>query len=333
MNYAVIGTGYWGTNHVRVAAELLAEGEIDSLVLCDIDEPRVAEMADNYGVEYATEYTRLSDLGVDAAVVASPSPTHRTVATDLLRAGVDVLVEKPLALTSEAAWDIVEAADECDRTLGVGHIFRYHPALRDLKRRIDRGELGEIIYLSTNRYAFRAPRPETGVLYSLAVHDVDIYGYLLDDRPTDIHCQLDSTVRDGVAETATLTLSYGETTGVINESWNVPVFGKRRDLTVVGSERSAYVDYLEDTTVELYDATMVHENGDFRARSEGKTVHEAPQTEPLRAEVEEFVAACRERRCPEASGRVGARTVELLEDAERSAERGQVVTPDGLLQD
>jgi predicted dehydrogenase len=328
VNYAVIGTGYWGTNHVRVAAELLDAGELDSLVLCDIDGDRVAEIAGNYGVESTTDYGSLPEMGVDAAVVASPSSTHREVATDLLTAGVDVLVEKPLALSSEDAWDIVGTAGSCGRTLGVGHVFRYHPALRDLKRRIDRGELGRITYLSTNRYAFRAPRADTGVLYSLAVHDVDIYSYLLDAWPTSLYCRLDSTVREGIDETATLTLSYGDVTGVINESWNVPVFGKRRDLTVVGTERSAYVDYLEDTTVELHDAAMVRENGEIRARSEGKTVHEADPKEPLRAEVEAFIEACRTGEEPSASGQVGARTIELLEEAERSAATGESVTPE-----
>jgi len=64
-------------------------------------------------------------------------------------------------------------------TPGVGHIFRYHPALVALEWRIDRRELGPIKYLQTRRFSFRVPRTATGVLYSLAVHDVDVYDYLL----------------------------------------------------------------------------------------------------------------------------------------------------------
>lgn len=329
-DYAVIGTGYWGSNHVRVAAELLEAGEISSLVICDVDESRAAELADTYGVPYETDHAELVDRGVDAAVVATPSPTHRSVATDLLETGVDVLVEKPLALSSEDAWAIVDAADEHDQVLAVGHIFRYHPALTDLKRRIDRGELGRIKYLWTNRFAFRAPRATTGALYSLAVHDVDIFSHLLGDRPERLYCELDDTVREGVDETVTMTLSYPNATGLISESWHVPVFGKQRDLVVVGSERSAYVDYLEDTVVELFDATVTDTGNGYQARQEGSHVYETESSEPLRVEAEAFVEASEQGDTDplRAPGRVGAAAVELLELAEESAETGQAVTPD-----
>jgi predicted dehydrogenase len=328
MKYGVIGTGYWGSNHARVAAELADEGFIDSVVLCDMDESRVEELASSYGVEYTTEYTELGPVGVDAATVATPSPTHHEIATHLLRDGVDCLVEKPLALNSEDAWDMVETAEETGGTLGVGHIFRYHPALNDLKSRIDRGELGEIKYMNTARFSFRVPRATAGALYSLAVHDIDISNYLLESRPESLYCNLDRFVREDVDETATVVLDYGEATSVINESWQVPVHGKRRDLTVVGSEKAAYIDYLEDTVVEMYDSRITHDDGEMRAVSEGKQVYETENKEPLKVEVSEFVEACRSDAPLRATGRVGAETVELLELSEESSAEGEVVEVD-----
>lgn len=325
MKYAVIGTGYWGSNHVRVGVELVEEGVLDSLVLCDVDESRAEDLASNYGVEYTTDYTELPELGVDAATVATPSTTHREIAVDLLDAGLDLLVEKPLALTSEDSWAIVDAAEMNDATLGVGHIFRYHPALNELKDRIDRGELGEIKYLNTNRFSFRVPRETTGVLYSLAVHDVDVYAYLLEETPNAIYCNLDSIIREDIDETATLVLDYDDATGVINESWQVPVFGKRRDLSVVGSQRSAYMDYLDDTQLELFDAYVTEEDGNYHTHSEGKHVYETEQREPLRVEISEFIEASRAGDNPRASGEVGARAVEILEHAQRSNESNEVI--------
>jgi len=329
MQYAVIGTGYWGSNHVRVAAELAEAGVIDEVVLCDVDESRVTELAGSYGVRAVTDYAELSSLGVDAATISTPSPTHHEIATTLLRDGIDVLVEKPLALDSTEAWDLVSTADEEDRTLAVGHIFRHHPALCELKRRIDRGELGRVKYLSTNRFSFRTPRATTGVLYSLAVHDVDISNYLLDDHPEWLYCSTDSIVREGIDETATLVLDYDDATSVINESWQVPVFGKRRDLVVVGSEKSAYIDYLDDTVLELYDSRIVERNGTLSAREEGKQVYEAPTSEPLRAEIEEFISASQGRSTLSAPGSVGAHAVDLLELAERSADRNETLRVEG----
>src|SRR6056297_3442212 len=119
MRYGVVGTGYWGKNHVRVAKELLDQGDLDEVVLCDTDENRVASLAETYDLPYETD---IEQLDVDAATVATPSTTHRRVAKSMLERDIDLLVEKPLALTSGDAWDIVQAADDNDCTLGVGHI-------------------------------------------------------------------------------------------------------------------------------------------------------------------------------------------------------------------
>lgn len=326
MRYGVVGTGYWGKNHVRVAKELLDQGDLDEVVLCDTDENRVASLAETYDLPYETD---IGQLDVDAATVATPSTTHRRVALSLLEREIDLLVEKPLALTSGDAWDIVEAAEDNDCTLGVGHIFRYHPALVALKRRIDRGELGRIKYLQTRRFSFRVPRSTTGVLYSLAVHDVDIYDYLLGRRPDSVHGQLDSFVREEIVETATITLEYGNTSGVINSSWQVPVFDKKRDLVVVGSNRSAYVDYLQNTKLELFDAEVFSDPDDgLKSRNDGAISHSADDREPLKVEVESFVEASRAGEQPPADGTVGARAVETLEHAEESARKKNVVRLD-----
>lgn len=326
MNYAVIGTGYWGSNHARVAAELVDEGVLDSVVLCDIEKNRVTELAESYGVDYTTEFTELPERGVDAVTIATPSATHHEIATHLLENGVDCLVEKPLALTSDDAWDIVDVAENENRTLGVGHIFRYHPALRNLKERIERGELGRIKYLNTIRFSFKVPRDTAGALYSLAVHDIDISNYLLDSEPTSLYCNLDSHIRDDVDETATIVLEYGSATSVINESWQVPVFGKRRDLTVVGSEKVAHIDYLEDNVVEMYDSRVTGHGETLRVQEEGKQVYETESEEPLSVEVESFISACRADEQPSTSGEIGAKTVELLELSQQSSDENRVIT-------
>lgn len=307
MRYAVIGTGYWGSNHARVAAELADEGVIDDVIFCDRDEERVKAEASTYGVEWTTDYRNLPELGTQAAVVATPSKTHRKIAVFLCRAGIDVLVEKPLAPTSEAAWAIDQEAKENDVTLAVGHIFRHHPALSALQERIERGELGDVQYAHTVRYSYREGTPETGILYRQAVHDVDIYQWLF-GGPSTIYCQRDGKLPD---ETATIVTKHGDMTGVINESWRIPVFGKRRDLVVVGSERAAHVDYLDNDTITLYDVRRGRERGQRTVTVEG--------SEPLKAEVVDFIDAIETPRPPEATGRIGAEAIETIELADKSA--------------
>ncbi|WP_199243766.1 Gfo/Idh/MocA family protein [Haloplanus rallus] len=321
----MIGTGYWGTNHARVAVELEENGLLEKVVFCDINEGRVSELASNYGVEFVTDYRELISK-VDAAVIATPSHTHRDIAISLLSNGVDCLVEKPLAVHSDTAWEIVDTADRNDRTLAVGHIFRYHPALQAVKKRIDRGELGRIKYLHTNRYSFRVPRKSSGVLHQLAVHDLDIYRYLLGEHPDRLFCATSSWVRDDIEETATLTLKYENTIGTINESWQIPVFGKKRELIIIGTERSAYLDYLKDTEFEIYDTRVQRENDEYRATDEGQITHETRNVEPLREEVEDFLTAIKENRSPLANGQIGAETVSLLELAAESEQTNKAVS-------
>ena len=324
MKLGVIGTGYWGSNHARVAAELAADNLVDEVVLCDIDEKRVADLAANYDVDYVTDYHELGSI-VDAVVIATPSHTHQKIATTLLTAGVDCLVEKPLAIDSQAAWDIVETAEKEGRTLAVGHIFRHHPALQALKERIERGELGQIKYLHTNRHSFRVPRDSSGVLHQLAVHDVDIYRYLLGKHPDRLFCATSSWIRDDIEETATLTLEYGNEIGTINESWQVPVYGKQRELVVVGTERAAYLDYLKDTEYELYDTRVRQSSAGYTAINEGTTVHETRDAEPLREEVLDFLEAIQTGGTPLADGQIGAKTIRLIECAIESDKTDQAV--------
>lgn len=329
MKYGVVGTGYWGSNHARIAAELAAEDLVDDAVICDVDPERAAAVGDDVGLDHVTDHEALVERDVDAAVVATPSPTHEPVVTDLLEGGVDTLVEKPLALSVDSANRVVRTAADNDAVLGVGHVFRHHPALDRVRELIRDGDLGTVSHLRTKRHACQPPRP-VGALHALAVHEVDAYRYLLDRNPDTVYCRLDGTVATSTHDTATLVLDFGDVTGVVSESWTIPVDGKRRDLVVLGDEGVAAVDYLEDTVVELYDVPPGESSPGVRqshqpGSEQPRDVVEVEGGEPLAAEVRDFLTAVREGRPPKTTGVDGAWAVKLLADAERSAERNAVV--------
>lgn len=329
MKLAVVGTGYWGSNHARIAGEFVDEGVVDDALLCDADPEQAARVAAENGLDYVTDHRTLADHGVDAAIVATPSPTHEPVVTDLLADGVHTMVEKPLALSVGDANRIVRTADDHDRILGVGHVFRHHPALDAVRELVQQGELGTVSHLRTARHACQPPRP-VGALHSLAVHEVDIYRYLLERNPDTVYCRLDRTVATDTHDTATLVLDFGDVTGVVSESWAIPVAGKRRELVVVGSEAIAAVDYLDDTVVELYDVPPSTQPAGTRqshiVESEAPAeVLELDGGEPLKMEDRDFVDAVSEGREPLTTGVDGTWAVKLLADAERSAERNAVV--------
>lgn len=307
MRYAVVGAGSWGANHVRTAASLHEEGLLDELVVCDVDERRARRLAEAYDLPFRTD---VADCSIDAATVATPTRTHHDLGTRLLESGVDLLVEAPLAATPADARDLVETAADHDRTLAAGHSLRYLPALVELRRRIEGGELGTIEYLQTNYFSFRAPQTTAGVLDSIGIHDVDIFAYLLE--PTDLEPDPDTVLVDETDRATTLVVDYGETVGVVNVSWETPAAGTCRHLLVAGDERSAYVDYLDDVGLELHD--------DRDGGSEPRSIDTRGEG-PLKAALIDFLHAVETGSEPRVSGRIGAEAVSVLERARESTGR------------
>jgi UDP-2-acetamido-3-amino-2,3-dideoxy-glucuronate N-acetyltransferase len=145
---AVVGNGYWGRNLVRNFHEL------DALKLvCDGKEEVERAVHEKYpAISFTRDYSEvLASSDVDAVVLATPAATHFEMARRALLAGKDVLVEKPLALGVSEGAELIELAAARGRILMVGHILRYHPAVRKLQELIARGALGQIQYLYSNR--------------------------------------------------------------------------------------------------------------------------------------------------------------------------------------
>jgi predicted dehydrogenase len=119
---AVIGAGSFGSNHVRVLRQM----DVDLAGVFDID----GELAQKVASEHATTAIRsLNDLRADAVVVATPTVTHESLATQMMNAGMDVLVEKPIADSAAAGERLTRLAEERGRVLQVGHLERFNPAV------------------------------------------------------------------------------------------------------------------------------------------------------------------------------------------------------------
>ncbi len=320
----VIGTGFWGKNHVRVFKELLSEGIIDTLKICDSDERRVKELGANFTLEYCTDYRKLlKDDAIDAVSIATPSPTHYEVAMDFLNNEKDVFVEKPLTLDSKQAERLVTSAADAKSTLMVGHIFRYHPAVRELKRRMKLGDFGKVYFFTSNRLDFSIPRRDMGVVFALGIHELDILCYLLDvDYPKEITATTASYVSGAVEEVTTITALFDDgVMGHAMESWLVPVYGKRRDLVLVGSERSARIDYLRPQELQIFDIRMKKERNALSVENTQTITVNIDFKEPLKEELLHFVDCSANFKKPLSDGEVGARAVRMAETALESAKQ------------
>jgi len=175
---AVVGAGQFGRNHCRVAKEA-ERAELAAIV--DIDRSRAEEAAAAHGGAALTDARELAGR-VDAAIVAVPTSAHEAVACALLEAGIDVLVEKPIALDAAAAGRIIDSATRHGRVLQVGHLERFNPAVLELERRATLP-----LFFEIHRLNLFSPRSlDVDVVLDLMIHDVDIVLALAAAEPAEI---------------------------------------------------------------------------------------------------------------------------------------------------
>ncbi len=176
LNVAVVGAGYWGRNLVRNFA---AVRRCALKYVCDLNPEVLAAHRRSFPfVEITPDATAvLDDPQVQAIVIATPAATHFEIASQALRAGKHVYVEKPLTLQAAQARQLIELAAKAKRKLMVGHLLEYHPAVTYLKEMLDRGRLGEPYYLYTQRVNLGIVRQNENAWWSLAPHDLLSAGF------------------------------------------------------------------------------------------------------------------------------------------------------------
>jgi predicted dehydrogenase len=230
--------------------------------VCDVDETRARELAEEFGCEWHTDAATLREkFDIDAATIATPTPSHAPLAIALMEQGVDVLVEKPLAMAEAEAQSIVECAEQNGRLLCVGHLFRYHVAIRKAADMIAAGELGPILHIESDRLSVREPRPDIGVIAALAIHDMDICRDLMGDvDPAEIDAFSLPSEIEGIEDHAVIHMRFPINTcnnplgpsAQITVSWRSRVRGKVRELRIIGRDASLHIDYLDHTGFWLH---------------------------------------------------------------------------------
>jgi len=170
---AVAGAGAFGRNHLRVVRELEAAGEGAALVAAvEPDTARAAEAEKLYGIKVFTTIDELlkADLKLDAACVAVPTVKHHEVASALLDAGLDLLVEKPLAANLAEADDLITRAERGGRMMQPGHLERFNPAVLAVEPTLKRP-----MFFEAHRLSVFTPRAlDVDVVLDLMIHDLDI---------------------------------------------------------------------------------------------------------------------------------------------------------------
>ena len=312
-NTAIIGCGYWGKNLVRNFREL---GALHTV--CDLTEAGralAAEIAPQARITDNIDAV-LADDEIQAVAIATPAETHFDLVSQALRAGKDVFVEKPLALTYEQGGHLVALARRRDRILMVGHVLEYHPAILRLRELIRSGELGKIHYIYSNRLSLGKVRREENILWSFAPHDVAVILRLMGGMPFQVSALGGAYIQPNIADvTVTHLLFDNGVRAHIHVSWLHPF--KEQRLVVIGSRKMASFDDVAKRLV-LYDQRVDIEQGvPAPVKGPGEEVSFAAD-EPLRRECQAFLDAVATRQPPLTDGESGRRVLAVLQAAQRS---------------
>jgi len=319
----IVGCGYWGPNLIRNFIELPSSRVVG---VADLNSGRLEKIKASYPRVKITENWRdLFDMGLDAAVIATPPKTHFQLTEECLRHGLNVLVEKPMTLNSEDAECLVALAEAKNRVLMVGHTFEYNAAVHALKKLIDSGELGKVFYMDAARLNLGLFQKDTNVLWDLAPHDVSILIYLLGKIPTSVSAHGTSCVLNDIYDVAYVNLTFPEKIMAhIHVSWLDPC--KVRRVTVVGSKKMAVYNDVESLEkIKIYDKGVETSHypkdfGEFQCsyRYGDVLIPNIRFEEPLRVECQHFLNCITTHTRPSSCGEDGLAVVKVLEAAQRS---------------
>ena len=314
IHVAVLGCGYWGKNLIRNVAELGC-----LYAVCDVSDKLASQFATQYECQAMTYSEILSCKEVDAVMIAAPAEMHYTLASECLKHGKHVFVEKPLALDALEGKQLCDMAKSVNRTLMVGHLLQYHSAYRKAKSMVQQGHLGKLHYVYSNRLSLGKFRQEENSLWSFAPHDISMIMGLIGKVPNSVYatgsCHLHPTIED--ITTTHLQFDHGIEAHV-HVSWLHPV--KEQKLVIIGEKGMLVFDDGQewDKKLLLYSHEIEWNEGRPLPKKAMPTAIELEQCEPLKCECEHFVQCVAENDSPITDGEEGLNVLKILQAAQKS---------------
>lgn len=294
----LFGVGRMGRNHLRLAME---SSDFELVAIVD---PVFKNAPKNVPVYPNMAALQAASVAYEAAIVATPTATHRDVVLELVNAKKHILCEKPIASSFAQGREVLTAASAAGVKVAVGHVERFNPVVRKLREIMKGGWLGEPIHFTFTRVG---GYPETilegnNVLLDLAVHDIDAFRSLVGQVRVEAGLA-HSTFRKDVFDTAEIVLqSQAGPTASVHVNWVTPT--KIRTLRVTGTRGVCFMDYILQTC-ELYGGNLTkrvepsssHDSFDWLVehyRAQDKVVFGVNKEEPLLIQLKQFATYLRE---------------------------------------
>jgi len=329
LKVGLIGFGYWGPNLARNLSEI---GGVTLAAVADRrPDRREAAAARHPGARLFEDPAELvASRDIDAVIVATPVATHYELGLAALKAGKDVLIEKPLAATAAEAEMLLETAERERRVLMVDHTYVYAGAVRKIAELVDSGELGEVRYYDSLRINLGLFQSDVSVMWDLAIHDIALLQFLVRKRFLTVQATGGCHLGERMESVAHLTLGLdGGAQAHVNVSWISPV--KIRQTIIVGDRKMLLYDDLEpDEKIKVYDRGVVFDEDrpallrDYRIGD--MWAPRVDRREALAGVCAHFAECVRDRATPLTGGAQGVESVRVLEAAQWSLRHtGQLV--------
>lgn len=294
---AVVGVGYLGRFHTE---KWVATPGAELVAVVDTDAERARELAARFGCRALTDVRELHGL-VDCASVVVPTPLHREVGVGLLEAGIDVLVEKPIAATLDEARELVRVAEACGRILQVGHLERFNPAIRALGELLTRPR-----FLECHRLApFVERGTDVDVVLDLMIHDLDVILSIVPSPVAAVEA-VGVPVITSSPDIANARIRFADG-AIANVTASRVSLKRERKLRIFQPDTYISLDYGEKR-LRICRRGEASPGGLAPIEVEERVVQ---GEDALAEEIRTFLDAVRSRRPPLVSGREGLRAIEL----------------------
>ncbi len=324
INVAVVGCGYWGPNLIRNFRSLPGSR---LRTVCDVSQERLAYIKGLYPELEATEdFDHLvNDEEIDAIAIATPVWTHFGLARKSLLSGKHIFIEKPMASSVSQCKELIDLAEIKKLTLMVGHTFIYSTPVRKIKAIVDSGEIGELLYISSQRLNLGLFQKDINVPWDLAPHDISIILYIMGISPFSVNCQGKAHVSPGIEDVTNMTLDFPNGGfATVHSSWLDP--NKVRRMTFVGSKKMILYDDNEPLEkIKIYDKRVEappHYNtfAEFHYSYHYGDMYSPHlnQVEPLKVQCQHFLNCIQSGSKPQSGGLDGLKVVQILEAASKS---------------
>ncbi len=325
MKVALIGYGYWGPN---IARNLNRTKKAELYAICDMDENKLDKAKKLYGdsVRYVKDYHDLINE-VDGFAIALRQDISYPIAQELLKAGKHLFMEKPLAVSAKEVEVLGKLSEEYGVALHVDHIMVFHPIIRYIKKMIDSGEMGELLYFDISRMNLGPHiKSDINAMWDLAVHDLAVVDYLCGGLEVK-RVSASGLSHYGSSEELTyLTLEYDGIVASVRSSWLSPI--KERRMIIGGTKKMVIFDDMKiDEKLVICDKGFdvsgdFEEYGKYEARVRlGDLLVPHIETEDiLLNSIEHFIECIKEKKESIAGYKQAYRVISVLEQADKSME-------------